>query len=265
MNIVCYTVGIAAALVLFRSEILAGDDFGAAPAALAGPAPRRSYDACALYSYEYGLLAAGRDRVLVRALADGQRETLARRAFRISRNLGYVFGDAHDLPADVLFRKIELRKLGLKEAVHSPGTADEHAVLLRSQPLYEVRCDEAVLITLLLLVGEHVENFDLVAGGSQLLELLLEEDGILGTVSEQDGQIEVLSPVRDGFGHGKERRDAAAAGERDDIRRVPEIFIIEISLGTGGGELVSDGCICEKIVGCKSVRLGLHCNCQHSF
>ena len=176
MNIVGHPVGIAAVLVLLRSEVFAGDDFRTAPAALASRAPRRSHDARALDCHEDGLLAAGRNRVLVRSLADGQRETFACCISRIARNLRDVLGDAHDLPADVLFRKLKLRKLGFEEAVHSPGTADEHAVLLRSQLLYEVGCDEAVLIVLTVLIGEHVENFNLVAGGSQLLKFVLKED-----------------------------------------------------------------------------------------
>ena len=108
-------------------------------------------------------------------------------------------------------------------------------------------------------------DFDLVAGGSQLLKFVLKEDRIFRPVAEDDSQVEVFCAVRDGFGHGQERRDAAAAGERDDIRRVPEVFIIEIALGTGGGELVSDFGICEKIVCRKSVRLGLHCDCQSAL
>ena len=55
MNIVGHPVGIAAALVFSGSEVVAGDDLRTAPAALAGPAPRGSHDACPLYRNEDGL------------------------------------------------------------------------------------------------------------------------------------------------------------------------------------------------------------------
>ena len=122
-----------------------------------------------------------------------------------------------------------------------------------------------MLIAFFVLIGEHVDDFNFVAGGSQRLKFVLKEDRIFRPVAEYDGQVEVFGAVRDGFGHGKEWCDAAATGESDDVFRVPEILIIEISLGTGGCELVSDSCICKKIVGCKSVRLGLHCDRQSAF
>ena len=49
--------------------------------------------------------------------------------------------------------------------------------------------------------------------------------------AENDSQVEVQSPVRDGFGHGQARRDAAAAGEHNDVRCVPELFILSSRKG----------------------------------
>ena len=84
-----------------------------------------------------------------------------------------------------------------------------------------------MLIALAFLIGENVHDLHLVRRGGDGVKLVPEEDRVGRAVAEEDRETEVLDTVADGARHGVKRRDAAAAGECNDVRRVAVRFIVE--------------------------------------
>ena len=97
-----------------------------------------------------------------------------------------------------------------------------------------------MLVALLLLVGEDVDDMDLAAGSTYLVELLLVDDAVLGARAEENGQVKILEPVADGVRHAHERGNARAARECDDLLRVADAVVVKVPLGAGNCDLPAD-------------------------
>ena len=113
-----------------------------------------------------------------------------------------------------------------------------------------------MLIPFGLFVRENVNDLHLRAGRGDFFELIGKEDGLSRPAAEKNRKRKILDPIADGARHGKERRDAAAAGQRENILRVAELVVIEISLRRGSGNSIADLQLGQNAVGSKPAGIG---------
>ena len=142
--------------------------------------------------------------------------------------------------SDIFAAQAELRDLRVEIVVHRLRSAHEDAVFPAAVFADEIGGDEAVFIAGLLLVGKDVDDMDLTARRGDLLQFFLVYDALLGARAVEDREIKILQPVAQSICHAHERRDADAAGERHDLFRVAQPFIVELPLRSGDRELLPD-------------------------
>ena len=177
----------------------------------------------------------------------------------------HMFRDAQDLTAHKALRQPELRDLPVEEAVHGLRTADEDTGIIKQILSDQLRRDKSMLKSVLLLIRENVHDLYLRAYFRDLAKLLLKEDRILRSRTEEDRQIKFFDAVPYRPGHGQERRDTAAARKSEDIVTVPQVFIIELPLRIRNNDLVAEMQIFQHIVRRKASRIRLHRDTVFSF
>ena len=78
----------------------------------------------------------------------------------------------------------------------------------------------------------------LVAGGTDLVKLLLVDYAVFCTGAEEYSQVKILKAVAYGVGHAHERRDAGSTRESDDLLRVAQAFIVKMPLRAGDRDML---------------------------
>ena len=254
-----------AAIRLLRNKYISGHKLRTAPAAFSAPAPARCFDPSTLKSDQNRLPGCRRDHGLFRSAADRDRKGLSDALGRISLMIFHMFRDAQDLTAHKALRQPELRDLPVEEAVHGLRAADEDTGIIKQVLSDQLRRDKSMFKSVLFLIRENVHDLYFRAYFRDLAKLLLKEDRILRSRTEEDRQIKFFDAVPYRPGHGQERRDTAAARKSEDIVTVPQVFIIELPLRIRNNDLVAEMQIFQHIVRRKASRIRLHRDTVFSF
>ena len=228
----------AAAVSAFRDKHPAGYQTGMAPAALAAAAVRGNADAGTLHGAQQALVCPAGNGGLFAANPNGDGKLLAAGFCRIALILRRIAELAAQLEAHAALGQAQLGDLAAQKVIHGLGAADKHAVIASGVLLNDVGGDKAVLITLHGFVGQHMDDLDpAVAAGGHRIQLILEQDAVVGAAAVEDGQIEVLDAVGNGTGHGEERRNAAAACQSDHVPGIAQVLIVEVAQRAGHKDL----------------------------
>lgn len=241
MDVAEVKVSSAAAVGLFGDEYLPGDELAAAPAALTAAAAGGGGYACALDGGQQRLVGGGSDIELLAVLDDLEIEGLAADLLGISGLIPGILDGTEHFTSDKLPAQTELCDLTVEEVVHGLRAAHEDAVLAVAAVLFdELSGDKAVLVAFLFLVGKDMYNMYLIAGSTDLVQLLLVDDALCGTGAKEYCQIKVLMTVAYCVCHAHKGSYTGSAGKSNDFLRVAQSLIVEMTLRAGDRNFLTD-------------------------
>ena len=212
---------------------VAGDQFGVAPTASAAAAIGRGVQARRFHRAQEGSVCVAGDRRGHARDRHGQSKLL----INVAGVIGALFGVEefteqlvpHKLATNAQFFNFLIRKV-----VHRLRSAHkDREVTVRRVFLDQVGGDKAAFAPLLLLVGEHVDQLDLVTLGRHFADLVAEDGVGVRTTAVQQDQRAGFIPFVDGFCKRAERRDAAAACNADHGFCIAQTLVREVTQRRG--------------------------------
>ena len=239
----------AAAVADGGHEDVAAEQLAAAETALAVAAVGIDRDGAALERDGDGFARPGIDHIFVNAAHDGDAKRFFLRTLRVARQGGDIGRVIHHVVAEAALRHAHVLERLAHEPEHGQRAAEQERAVGRGVFFDDLARDKAVLARPVGVVGEHMHDFDVRTFGADLIQLILEHDIVrLDRTIEDRQPAAVHLAVGDLLGHGVKRRDAAAAGQRDELGRVAQRLPIERAERQRAREHIADMDVFKEVV-----------------